>query len=238
MYALPPWVQEGGIDPTLARLRDADVRRRLCDWFDAPGGQRAPLDRIRLSYVAAPEFRHLEGQTLRQAAEEAGSTVGDLVCAVLVASGMAVGCVAPHRDRDEADVLGLLRHPAMMAGSDGIFTGSHPHPRGWGCFARYLGHYVREARVWSLEEAVSRLSHHAARRFGLRDRGLLKEALAADVVVFDQEIIADRSTYENSRELAVGVEHVIVNGEPVLDAGVRMAARPGRGLRRGLGVTP
>jgi N-acyl-D-amino-acid deacylase len=238
MYALPPLVQEGGIDATLARLRDADVRRRLRDWFDAPEGQRAPLDCIRLSYVAAPEFRHLEGQTLRQAADEAGSTVCDLVCDVLVASGMAVGCVASHRDRDEADVLGLLRHPAMMAGSDGIFTGTHPHPRGWGCFARYLGHYVREARAWSLEEAVSRLSHHAARRFGLGDRGLLKEGLAADVVVFDPEVIADRSTYENSRELAVGVEHVIVNGELVLDVGVRTAARPGRGLRRGLGVDP
>jgi N-acyl-D-amino-acid deacylase len=233
MYALPPWVQEGGIDATLARLHDAGVRQRLRDWFDAPGEPRAPLDRTRLSYVAAPEFRHLEGQALGQAAAESGRALGDLVCDVLLASGMAVGCVAPHRDRGEGDVLGLLRHPAMMAGSDGIFIGSCPHPRGWGCFARYLGHYVREARAWSLEEAVARLSHHAARRFGLRDRGLLKEGWAADVVVFDPEGIADRSTYERGREPAAGMEHVVVNGELVLDAGMRTAALPGRGLRRG-----
>jgi N-acyl-D-amino-acid deacylase len=233
MYALPPWVQEGGIDATLARLGDAGVRQRLHDWFDAPGEMRAPLDRVRLSYVAAPEFRHLEGQALGPAAAASGRTVGELVCDVLAASGMAVGCVAPHRDRGEADVVGLLRHPAMMAGSDGIFTGSCPHPRGCGCFARYLGHYVREARAWSLEEAVAHLSHHAARRFGLHDRGLLKPGLAADVVVFDPEAIADRATYEGGREPAVGVEHVVVNGELVLEAGTRTAARPGRGLRRG-----
>jgi N-acyl-D-amino-acid deacylase len=232
MYALPPWVQEGGIDPTLARLRDASVRRRLRDWFNSPTEPRSPLDRVRLSYVAAPEFRHLEGQTLAQAADASGRTLGDLVCDVLAASGMAVGCVAPHRDRDESDVLGLLCHPAMMAGSDGIFTGSCPHPRGCGCFARYLGHYVREARAWSLEEAVAHLSYHAARRFGLRDRGLLREGMAADVVVFDPESIADRSTFEQGRELAVGVDYVVVNGEIILDAGKRTAALPGRGLRR------
>jgi N-acyl-D-amino-acid deacylase len=233
MYALPPWVQEGGIDPTLARLRDPAVRQRLRDWFADPAAFKAPLDRVSLSYVAAPEFRHLEGKTLRQAADESGRTVGDLVCDVLSASGMAVGCVAPHRDRDEEDVLGLLRHPAMMAGSDGIYTGSCPHPRGCGCFARYLGHYVREARAWSLEEAVAHLSYHTARRFGLKDRGLLREGMAADVVVFDPDVIADRATYEKGREPAVGVEYVVVNGELVLDKGKRTAALPGRGLRRG-----
>jgi N-acyl-D-amino-acid deacylase len=232
MYALPPWVQEGGIDATLARLREAEVRQRLHNCFDAPAGPRAVLDHIRLSYVAAPELRYLEGRTLGQAAAESGRTVGDLICDVLVASEMAVGCVAPHRNRDESDVLALLPHPAMMAGSDGIFTGSALHPRGWGCFARYLGHYVRDSRAWSLEEAVAHVSHHAARRFGLRDRGLLKEGLAADVVVFDPDAIADRSTYERGREPAVGMEHVVVNGELVLDGGERTAARPGRGLRR------
>jgi N-acyl-D-amino-acid deacylase len=141
--------------------------------------------------------------------------------------------VAPHRERDEGDVGALLRHPAMMAGSDGIYTGSCPHPRGCGCFARYLGHYVREARAWSLEEAVAHLSYHAARRFGLKDRGLLREGMAADVVVFDPDAIADRATYENGREPAVGVEHVVVNGELVLQGGERTAALPGRGLRRG-----
>src|SRR5262249_15154578 len=148
------------------------------------------------------------------------------------ASRMAVGCVVAHRQRTEEDVRGLIRHPAMMAGSDGIYTGGFPHPRGCGCFARYLGHYVREG-VWTLEQAVQHLSAHAARRSGLRDRGLLRAGMAADVVVFDPERVADRSTYADGRRLAEGVEHVLVNGEVVLQAGTRTRALPGRGLRRG-----
>ena len=151
----------------------------------------------------------------------------------LVASGLAVGHVSPHQQRDEDDVRALMRHPAMMAGSDGIFTGSRPHPRGCGCFARYLGHYVRETRTWTIEEAVQRLSSHAAQRFGLTDRGLLRPGMAADVVVFDPARVADLATYEDGRRLAVGFEHVLVNGEPVLLEGERTAARPGRALRPG-----
>jgi N-acyl-D-amino-acid deacylase len=231
MLALPPWVQEGGVDATLTRLRDPAVRQRLR--AVQAEGPRGPLEDLRLSYVAAPEYRQYEGLTLGEAARDRGQELPDLVCDVLVASGLAVGCVAPHRARTEDDVRQLMRHPAMMAGSDGIFTGSRPHPRGCGCFARYLGHHVREEHTWTLEQAVQRLSAHAAGRFGLRDRGLLREGLAADVVVFDPEAVADRSTYEDGRRLAVGVEHVLVNGEPVLLDGKRTAALPGRALRRG-----
>jgi N-acyl-D-amino-acid deacylase len=231
MVALPPWVQEGGVEATLARLRDPAVRERLrSEHFTTP---RGPLGPVRLSYVAAPDFRQLEGRALEDAAGETGQSIGDFVCDLLLASGLAVGCVAPHRERGEEDVRALTRHPAMMAGSDGIFTGSCPHPRGCGCFARYLGHHVREAQTWTLEEAVAHLAGHAARRFGLKDRGLLREGMAADIVVFDPDTIADRATYEHGRLLAVGVEDVFVNGELVLHRGERTAALPGRGLRRG-----
>ena len=150
----------------------------------------------------------------------------------MIASGLAAGCIAAHRQRTEDDVRGLMGHPAMMAGSDGIFTGRRPHPRGCGCFARYLGHHVREARTWTLEQAVQRLAGHAARRFGLKDRGLLREGMAADVVVFAADQIADRSTYEDGRQLAVGMEQVLVNGQFVLRDGKRTEALPGRPLRR------
>src|SRR5262249_16601037 len=146
------------------------------------------------------------------------------VCDLLLASDLAAGCVVPHLQRTEEDVSRLMRHPAMMAGSDGIFTGSRPHPRGWGCFARYLGHPVRGDHTWTVEQAVQHLAGHAARRFGLTDRGLLRPGMAADVVVFDLEAIADRSTYEDGRQPAVGVEHVLVNGELVLHDGRRTAA--------------
>jgi N-acyl-D-amino-acid deacylase len=228
MVTLPPWFQEGGVEPTLARLRSPAERARLREWFAAP---RVPLETVRLSFIESPAYRRYEGWTLERAAADSGKEPGTFVCDVLEASGLAVGCVVPHRQRGEEDVRGLIRHPAMMAGSDGIYTGNFPHPRGCGCFARYLGHYVREG-VWTLEEAVQHLALHTARRFGLRDRGLLREGMAADVVVFDPERIADRSTYDDGRQLAEGVVHVLVNGEPVLQDGQRTRALPGRGLRR------
>jgi len=235
MVALPPWAQEGGPDATLARLADPGVRARLR--AEGPGGARGPLGPVRLSYVEAPAYRAYEGLTLEEAARRAtgGATAADIVdfvCDVLVASSLSVGCVVAHQQRTEADVQAFMRHPGMMGGSDGIFAGGHPHPRGWGCFARYLGHYVREARTWTLEEAVRHLASHPAQRLGLVDRGVLRPGLAADVVVFDAARIADQATYEEGRRPAVGVAHVVVNGEVVLRAGVRTPARPGRALRR------
>jgi N-acyl-D-amino-acid deacylase len=229
MVALPPEVQEGGVDPTLARLRDPAVRARLRDWFAAPP---VPLETIRLSYVAAPAHRACEGRTVEQAAREAGQEPGEFICDLLLASGMAVGCVVPHRRRTEEDIRALMRHPAHMAGSDGIFTGSYPHPRGCGCFARYVGHHVRGDHTWTLEQAVQHLAAHPARRFGLKDRGLLLEGKAADVIVFDPQSIADRATYDDGRRLAVGMKHVVVNGEPVLVNSERTRALPGRALHR------
>ena len=228
MVALPPWVQEDGCAATLARLADPAVRRRLRGF----SGPRGSHQEIRLSFIAAPEYRHLEGLGLEEAAQRSGRDMETFVCEVLLASRLAVGCIVPHRNRGEEDLRALIRHPAMMSGSDGIYAGARPHPRGWGCFARYLAHYVREERVWTLEQAVQHLAAHAARRFGLKDRGLLREGMAADVVVFDAETIAERATFEDGRQPAVGVEQVVVNGELVLHDGRRTQALPGRALRR------
>jgi N-acyl-D-amino-acid deacylase len=229
MVALPPWVQEGGVEPTLERLRNPAVRERLRDWFADPW---IPHDTIRLSYISSPQDRRLEGLMLADAAKEAGAPdVRTFVCDLLIACRMAACCVVRHSKRNDEMVRTMMRHPAMMGGSDGIFTGGRPHPRGWGCFARYLGHHVREAKTWSLETAVMRLAAHPARRFNLRDRGLVRQGMAADVIVFDPDTIADRSTFEDGRQTAVGMEHVVVNGEVVLQAGQRTAALPGRGLR-------
>jgi N-acyl-D-amino-acid deacylase len=228
MVVLPPWVQEGGVDATLARLREPEVGQQLRELFATP---RVPMASVRLSYVAAVNYRQYEGKSLEEAAARDGREVGEFICDVLVASGMAVGCIVPHRQRTLEDLRTMIRHPAMMAGSDGIYTGGFPHPRGYGCFARYLGHHVREDRTWSLEQAVQHLAAQAARRFGLKDRGLLREGMAADVIVFDDAAVADRSTYEQGRQLAVGMEQVIVNGEFVLHDGQRTTQLPGRALR-------
>lgn len=229
MIALPPDVQEGGIEATLARLKEPATRANLQEWFQAP---RVPLEKVRLASVPTREYQNLEGQTLEDAARSLGKSIGDLVCDLLLATQMATSCIAPHNQRrTEEDIRKLMKHPGMMAGSDGIYIGSKPHPRGCGCFARYLGHYVREC-VWSLEEAVMKCSNHIARRFGLRDRGVLRPGMAADVIVFDAQTIADRSTFDEGKMLADGMAHVVVNGQVILQSGRRTPLLPGRGLRR------
>ena len=230
MLTLPPEILDGGIAATVGRLRAPAVRKALGPAFANP---RFPIETIRLASIPCAEYRHLEGHGLTAAAEAAGKSLVDFVCDLLIATNLAAGCVIRHfAARQEADILALMRHPLMMAGSDGIYVGGKPHPRGTGCFARYLGHHVR-AGDWGLEEAVMKCSYHAARRFGLMDRGLIREGFAADVVVFNPATITDRSTYDDGTALARGVEHVLVNGMPVLLGGERCAALPGRGLKRG-----
>jgi N-acyl-D-amino-acid deacylase len=232
MVALPPWVQEGGIAATVERLADSSIRERLRrDWFSRPTPY--PLERTTLAMIAHPDWRQYEGLTVAEAARRAGLAPGEFVCAVLVASGMAVGIVGFRGDRTDADVRAILRHPAHMAGSDGIFVGGYPHPRGWGAFARYLGRHTRDLRDYDWAEAVTHLSAHAARRFRLTDRGLLRTGFAADIAIYDPAAVNDRSTYAEGRAPAEGVRHVLVNGTPVLLDGEPTGATPGRALRRG-----
>jgi len=234
MLTLPPELGEGGIDATVERLKRSEIRQQLLPAFANP---RFPIQTIRLASLPHPEWKQYEGMLLVDAAKQAypnddrPERLIDFVCDMLIATNLAAGCVIRHfAERQESDIIKLMKHPAMMAGSDGIYVGGSPHPRGTGCFARYLGEYVRNG-TWTLEEAIMKLSYHGARRYGLADRGLLREGYAADVVVFDAATIADHSTLENGKALAVGVHDVIVNGEFVLKNGERTTALPGRGLR-------
>jgi N-acyl-D-amino-acid deacylase len=233
MIALPPWVQDGGVDATVERLHDGAVRARLrSEWF----AREIPyaLENVTIGMVANAEWRWAEGHTVASAAEQAGLAPGDFVCEILAASGMAVGIVAFRPgERTEADVRAILRHPAHMAGSDGIFCGGFPHPRGWGAFARYLGYHTRELGDYSWPEAITHLSTHAARRFRLTDRGLIRPRFVADITVLDPTAVIDRSTYAAGRVPAEGVDHVLVNGTIVLKDGEPTGATPGRALRRG-----
>ena len=233
MIALPAWVQEGGVDATVERLHDAAIRGRLrSEWF----ADEIPyaLQNVAIGMVANPDWRWAEGQTVASAAEEAGKAPGDFVCEILAASDMAVGIVAFRPgERTEADVRAILRHPAHMAGSDGIFCGGFPHPRGCGAFARYLGYHTRELGDYSWPEAITHLSTHAARRFRLTDRGLIRSGFVADLAVLDPTAVIDKSTYAAGRALATGVLHVLVNGTLVLQGGEATGATPGRALRRG-----
>ncbi|WP_232385002.1 N-acyl-D-amino-acid deacylase family protein [Actinomadura violacea] len=231
LVALPTWLPVADLDAPLVALADPAVRARLeRDWF----AQRADVwPRITLSHVPAEELRWAEGMTLPDAADRAGLPPGAFCCDLLAATRLEAGCVfAQPPSATEESVRTLLRHPAQIAGSDAVYQGGHPHPRGWGAFARLLGRHVRELGDWTWEQAAAHLAGSVAARFRLADRGRVEAGHAADLVVLDPGTVTDRATYERPRVPADGVEHVLVNGVPVLSGGVLDgSARPGRALK-------
>ncbi|AYG03857.1 N-acyl-D-amino-acid deacylase family protein [Gryllotalpicola protaetiae] len=231
MIALPPELQAGGPGATVARLGQASVRHELrMRWF--PANPR--LFTVRLAYIASHDFAWAEGMPLTEAARAHGADLADFVCELLVASDLAVGCVVDNgADRDECDVRALLRRPEQLASSDAIYLGSHPHPRGWGAFARLLGRHVRELGDWTWGEAAWHLAGHAAQRFGLADRGSVTQGTMADLAVVDPAVVADVADYGAPVRPAVGVPHVLVAGRFALRDGEVTAERPGRPLLRG-----
>jgi N-acyl-D-amino-acid deacylase len=132
---------------------------------------------------------------------------------------------------DEADVRAIMAHPRTMIGSDGLPHDIHPHPRLWGTFPRVLGHYARDVGLFSLEEAIFRMTGLPAREFGIRERGILAEGNFADLVVFDPATIIDKATFEEPRQAAAGIDLVVVNGVPVWRHGEPTGALPGTVLK-------
>jgi N-acyl-D-amino-acid deacylase len=231
MVALPVWVQAGGTAATVARLRDPEVRARLREtWFS----QRPDLfARITFSWVGSDEYTWCEGMALPEAAATAGADAAEFLCDLLAAAELQVSCVFRQPPTNtEQDIRALLRHPAHMAGSDSVYRGRFPHPRGWGAFARLLAVHTRELGDYTWGEASVHLAGHPARRFGLDGRGVLRAGMAADVVALDPATVRDVATYDSPRQPARGVKHVLVNGVEVLRDGRLTQARPGRALRR------
>jgi N-acyl-D-aspartate/D-glutamate deacylase len=235
---LPAWAQEGGVAALLDRLRDPVIRRSIYDEM-APGraGGIWPWDwtAVRVTDVRREEDKPFEGQTVAEVAAHLG------------VDGLDAFLTLVERDRasatfhhlSEANTRLLLQHPLGMIGSDGnaVTVGTpslrgRPHPRFFGTFPRVLGHYVREERVLSLEEAVRKMTGAPAARLGLRDRGVVAPGNVADITIFDPLTISDRATYTEPDRYAVGVDTVLVAGQPVLLHGAMTGARPGQALAR------
>ncbi len=171
---------------------------------------------------ARPEFA---GQTLDAIAEQLG-------CDIEEASTQLLPAGAIYFMMSEDDVRRVLSYPHTMIGSDGLPHDEHPHPRLWGTFPRVLGHYVRDVKLFPLEEAVRRMTALPAAQFGLKDRGSLRAGAFADLVLFDPLRIADTATFERPKVPAAGVAFVMVNGRMVWKDGAATGNRPGRALRR------
>lgn len=237
---LPLWVQEGGVQTMLGRLRDPAVRLRVGREIDQCGltnfGRIASWDAVSIS-TSRTRSRDA-GRSIADLAREAGVGPIDFLCDLLTADDGATFVVVCSID--EADVQTLLRSPAVLVGSDGravapdsIAGQGRPHPRFYGTFPRVLGHYARDLGLLSLPEAVRKMTGAPAGILRLVDRGLLREGYRADVTIFDPATILDRATYQDPHQYPSGISTVIVNGVVVVDAGRHTGALPGKVLRRG-----
>jgi N-acyl-D-amino-acid deacylase len=232
---LPSWLLEGGREEGKKRLADAATRERVHrEMKDSlrRGGFKDFDYAVVTSYRPNPAF---DGKSIaRIALETKKKRDVDTQIEQMLEMYAAGGAGMIYHGMGEQDVRTIMREPFTMIASDsGVLRLGEgvPHPRGYGNNARVLGHYVRELKIVALEDAIRKMTSLPAQSFHLSDRGLLREGFAADVVVFDDQQIADRSTYEQPHQYPVGISYVLVNGQAVMSEGRMTAARPGAALR-------
>lgn len=239
---VPPWVHDGGEAKMVARLKDPTMRARIRhdmqadskgwdnEWLEIPGPEA-----ILVSVVENPALLPLQGKTIAQIAQEEHKNPIDTIFDLLIQDpGMSVAVFG----MSEQDIAYALRQPWVSIDNDsqgtapnGLLGREHPHPRAYGTFPRILRKYVREEKLLSLQEAIRKFGALPAQRMRLTDRGVLKQGMWADIVVFDPETIRDLATFENPNQLSTGMEYVLVNGVPVIAHGRMTNALPGQVLR-------
>ncbi|MEU6851502.1 D-aminoacylase [Actinacidiphila alni] len=223
---LPSWAAVGGPEATLARLRDdttaAHIRHAM-EVEGADGSHGVPIDWSAIEIAGVGD---------RSLAAHVGRRVPDFATAreLLVRDRLAT-TILQHVGHEE-NVRAIMRHPVHTGGSDGILHGDKPHPRAYGTFPEYLGRYVRELSVLSLEECVAHLTGRPAARLRLPDRGLIREGYRADLVLFDPATVASGATYDRPRTLPTGIPHVLIDGRFVIEDGRRTDVLAGRSVRR------
>ena len=235
---LNTWVQEGGDDSMVVRLRDPAVRARLKSELgaDSAAGIRTAAHTM-VNEVGADSLKIYEGKLLTDIGKMRNEDPYDAAFDILVGDRGRTSAI--YFSFNEDALRYVMKQPWVSVGQDAgavspDSTGKwrdRGHPRGFGTFPRILGRYVRQDSVITLEFAVRKMTSLAAQRVGINDRGLLKPGMYADITVFDPSTIIDRSTYEMPSQIATGVSYVLVNGVPVVDNGQVTAALPGRALR-------
>jgi N-acyl-D-amino-acid deacylase len=240
---LPPWVQADGHDAMVARLRDPAIRKRVIAEMKDPNVAWENIrllagsdDRVLLIEFKNEKLKPLLGKTLAEVAKSRGKSGEETLIDLVVEDDSRVG--AAYFMMSEENVELGLKQPWTSLGSDaessapeGVFLKSSTHPRAYGNFARFLGHYVRDRKLMPLEEGIHRLTGLPATNWKLRDRGCLNPGCFADVVVFDPATIADHATYKSPQQYATGVSDVFINGVQVLRDGEHTGAKPGRVVR-------
>jgi dihydroorotase/N-acyl-D-amino-acid deacylase len=245
---IPPWAHDGGDLKLVERLKDPVTREKIRkdmlapskdwdnEWQEIPGP-----DAVMIGAVLNKDLLPMQGKRLSEIAKLWNKNPMDALFDFLIAdssTGVAVFGMS------QPDVTLALQQPWVAIDNDsegtspeGILGQAHPHPRAYGTFPRILSKYVREEKALTLEDAIRKFSALPAQRMRLTDRGVLKAGMSADVVVFDPATVRDRATFDNPNQLSEGMDYVLVNGVPVIDAGKMTGALPGKVLR-GPGYVP
>jgi N-acyl-D-amino-acid deacylase len=241
--SMPLWVQEGGHDAWVARLKQPEVRARVLREMRAPavgweniyhaaGGP----DKVLLIAFRNDKLKPLTGKTLAEVSKTRGVSPEDAMIDLVIEDNSRVGTA--YFIMNEENIRRNIAWPYTAVGSDaeslapeGVFLKSNPHPRAYGAFARFFAKYVRDEKVISLAEGIRRVTGLPAQQLRLKERGRLAAGAFADVVVFDPAKIQDHATFDKPHQYSTGVSHVLVNGEQVLRDGEHTGATPGRFVR-------
>jgi N-acyl-D-amino-acid deacylase len=241
--AMPLWVQDGGLEAWIARLRDPAIRAKVIGEMRTPHPKTwenlygaAGAQGVLLLSLKNPKLKPLTGKTLAEVARMRGVSPEDAAIDLVIEDGSRVGVA--YFLMSEDNIRRQVALPWVSFGSDeqgdapeGVFLLSAAHPRAYGNFARVFAEYVRKDHALSIERAVHKLSALPAFNLSLEDRGLLQAGYFADVVVFDPNTIQDHATYERPHQLSTGVSYVVVNGKLAIDAGKPTGAATGRVVR-------
>lgn len=241
--SMPPWVQEGGLDKWIERLKKPSIKKRVIkemqtdtdQWENLMRAAESP-DKLILVGFKNDSLKYLTGKTLDEVSKIRGKSPEETAIDLVIQDGSRVGTV--YFLMSEENVKRQIKLPYMSFGSDagsmateGVFLKSSTHPRAFGNFARLLGKYVRDEKVISLEDAIYKLSGLPASNLKIKNRGFLKIGNYADIVVFDPDSIQDFADFENPMQYATGVNHVFVNGTHVLDNGDHTGALAGKFIK-------
>lgn len=241
--SMPPWVQDGGFEASLERMKDPETRKRIAremnEWSDDWENmylQSGSPDGILLVSFKNEKLKPLTGMTLAEVAAARGTSPEETAMDLIIEDGSRVGTI--YFSQSEENLRKKIRLPWVSLCSDsaslapeGVFLRSNVHPRAYGSFARLLGRFCREEKLVTLPEAVRKMTSLPASTLGLDRRGLLKEGYFADVVVFDPMTVQDHASYDKPHQYSTGMSHVFVNGVEVLADGEHTGAKPGRFVR-------
>jgi N-acyl-D-amino-acid deacylase len=231
---LPPWMHDGGIDQALKRLKDSQIRLRIQEEMEQgiKGWENfvefAGWEGIVIAFCE--KEKELEGKSILQIANERDREPAETAFDILLEEAGKVVMVIYAMS--EEDVRTVMRHPLVMIGTDGIPTSGKPHPRAYGTYPRVLGKYVREEKIFSLEEAVRKMTSLPAQKFGIKERGRIAEGMIADLVIFNPSTIQEKSTYLNPHEKPEGIEYVLVNGSITLERTRLLDSQKGQVIRK------